>query len=96
VELTDKAKSDLCIKCQYCCTAVYIPLAKGTNLELYIARGFQILFRGADPFIILEDMPCQHLTNKGCNIYNIRPLVCSLYDGRKDLFFPEKCLWSKQ
>jgi len=94
--MTDKEK--LCLQCFECCKQIYIPLAirflDTDTKAFYKARGFEIRFYEVQPYLIGK-IVCPQLTPKGCKIYSKRPLHCRIYDGRKDLFYPEKCLWQK-
>lgn len=36
---------------------------------------------------------CRYLTDYGCAIYNTRPFVCRVYDGRLDRGMSDKCKW---
>ena len=38
---------------------------------------------------------CPHLTERGCNIYDNRPLACKLFDGRKHIVSNDFCEWGK-
>jgi Fe-S-cluster containining protein len=96
--LTETEKSRLCVKCQRCCNTLYIPLAVGPYfpLNLYATRGIKIIWKSFQPYAIIENIPCQHLTEEGCSIYEKRPFDCKIYDGRNDIFYPEKCKWPKE
>jgi len=39
---------------------------------------------------VKDPLPCPHLTDKGCSIYERRPQACRTYDGRLER---EDCLW---
>jgi hypothetical protein len=92
-EFSDAEKSKLCLECRWCCTVFYIPIEKGTNLSLFALRGTKVLFHNLQPFAIIES-PCQHLMKNGCDIYENRHVDCRMYDGRKDIFSPERCAWN--
>lgn len=96
--LTEEKKSELCLKCLYCCKSLYVPVDLDLGeLNFYKnLRGCEIKFSDFRPFLILNNHPCQHLTTKGCAIYQKRPMDCALFDGRKDRFHPEKCLWTQE
>jgi Fe-S-cluster containining protein len=94
--LTDDQKSELCRKCRYCCEYVFLPLAEGIDYIRFYrdVRGMDVKFNKFRPWLILHD-PCQHLTDKGCKIYKDRPDACKYFDGRKMIFYSDKCLWKK-
>ena len=95
--LSEAEKSKLCILCRWCCKTLYIPLAVGPcfPLDLYATRGIKIMWKSFQPYAIIENIPCQHLTEKGCGIYENRPFDCRMYDGRNDLFYKDKCAWAE-
>ena len=92
--LTDQEKSKLCMECQWCCKWVFLPLAIGPNyLPFYKGvRGMDIKFHNFNPWLVLY-APCQHITPEGCAIYKNRPEACKDFDGRKMIFYSDKCLW---
>ena len=91
--MDEELKQKICIKCQWCCKHVYLPIeARGANISFSAARGIEIRFDGMKPYAILEQT-CQHLTEKGCGIYQDRPFACQNYDGRRDKFHSEMCQW---
>lgn len=89
-------KSRLCIECRYCCEYVNLPLLQGPGYASFYGsiRGMNLKWRNFMPWVVVKS-PCQHLTKDGCAIYTKRPSTCRDYDGRLDLFYPEKCLWNK-
>lgn len=90
------SKSRACIECRYCCEYVNLPLFQGAGYaEFYQnVRGMDLQFRNFMPWVVIY-CPCQHLTKDGCAIYTKRPSACRDYDGRLDLFHPEKCKWNE-
>jgi Fe-S-cluster containining protein len=97
-KMADRAeeKSALCLKCGWCCQRIYLPLAiGGMGLQQMEYRGIDIKVHKGVPYAVVEQV-CQHLHPiDGCDIYDQRPLVCRVYDGRNDLFYPEKCMWKE-
>ena len=97
-ELSDEQKSELCMKCYWCCKVLYLPV------DMNIMAPHWGEFAGRNLFIrphfasntwwAILPLPCPNLTDKGCRIYKQRPDVCRNYDGRKDIFYPGKCLWN--
>jgi Fe-S-cluster containining protein len=88
-------KQELCLQCFKCCERVgFYTLYTDSDpdaINFYRIRGFDISFEKGYLKVVI-DLPCPHLTPKGCNIYNARPQVCVDFDGRRE--FGEKCLWS--
>jgi Fe-S-cluster containining protein len=91
-------KQELCIKCRKCCKQVgvytdpYIyEMGEQDVIDFYEARGATVTKSDAELFIVF-DLPCPHLTPKGCNIYPKRPKICRIYSGLHE--FGEDCLWS--
>ncbi len=92
-------KQRLCIECQKCCRNVaiythpdfYNCSAKEVR-NFYKLRGFDVQKENGALLLSLP-LPCPHLTQDGCNIYEKRPQSCRDYDGIDDL--GEECLWSK-
>lgn len=90
------SKSRACIECRYCCEYVNLPLFQGAGYAAFYqnVRGMDLQFRNFMPWVVIY-CPCQHLTKDGCAIYTKRPSACRDYDGRLDLFHPEKCKWNQ-
>jgi Fe-S-cluster containining protein len=89
-------KQELCKECQKCCKRIGIYTryrdVDADAINFFKIRGFDVFFDDMG-FVKLElNLPCPHLTNTGCDIYNARPVVCAEYDGRKD--YGEECLWT--
>lgn len=86
-------EQEICLKCRRCCEFVTFSLptsnlsqhlAEG-YIEYYLARGFEVVL--IKNFIVVKiKIPCKQLTLKGCKIYDERPVLCRLYDGRQDEF----------
>ena len=89
--------SEICIECQWCCTHVYVPVQMSDKdmVLLLLFRGIELQSYGGTTYAIMHQV-CQHLTVNGCNIYDLRPDVCRQYDGRKDMFHPEKCMLPRE
>lgn len=82
----------ICIKCQWCCKHIYIPMLcrDPETLHLMLVRGFELRTHDMVTYAIVEQR-CDHLTDKGCSVYNMRPKACREYDGRMDWFHSEMC-----
>jgi Fe-S-cluster containining protein len=87
-------KQRLCLQCLKCCKHIWIHTAFANDclgaIEFYEARGFEIEPSDKGVLVIKMKHSCPHLTDKGCGIYEKRPYICKLYDGRKD--HPD-CKW---
>ena len=91
-------KSELCLRCMKCCEVVSFEVTpSATSLEFYKARGAKIkLITSGSPLMIVSfPYPCPHLTPKGCDIYEHRPLACKAFDGSKSLTSRDYCLWKE-
>ena len=91
-------KQQLCIECKKCCTKVGVysdpaiyELSEKDVIHFYEARGATVT-RSDDHLFIVFDMPCPHLAQHGCNIYEKRPKICRIYSGQEE--FGEECLWT--
>ena len=75
-----------------CCGTLVVPNSyrDPALAELYEARGVE--YYDYNRFLIIPSI-CKHLTHKGCDIYNDRPLACRMYDGRMLPFMKDKCKW---
>ena len=98
--LSDKMKSELCLRCLECCKLFYIPVSPDLLarrvIEFHKARGCStILLHGNIPVVVIP-FQCPHLTPEGCDIYGERPEVCKSYDGTDDPLMKDKCLWFKK
>jgi Fe-S-cluster containining protein len=94
--LTDKRKSELCLKCLECCKILLFKVTGDQlTVEFYKTRGFKT--HTVDDFCMVEiPSPCIHLTTFGCSIYPVRPEACREYDGSTHPIMKEKCLWIKE
>lgn len=98
-DLSDERKSELCLKCLKCCD--YIAVRSIVNPNNFFERQFYQT-RGCTTMVIdnqtLVFIPfrCPHVTKDGCDIYENRPHYCKTYDGRKDPFMKDTCLWGKE
>ena len=61
----------LCILCGYCCKIIRVDPSPEFD-ELVKVRGTNTEPNGS----VLVEMPCQHLTDRGCGIYEQRPQMC--------------------
>jgi|GEM_PF-1009936 Fe-S-cluster containining protein len=91
-------KQQLCIECKKCCTKVGVytdpaiyELSEKDVVNFYKARGAAVT-RSDNHLFIVFDLPCPHLAQNGCNIYEKRPKICRIYSGQEE--FGEECLWT--
>jgi Fe-S-cluster containining protein len=96
-----KIKSDLCLECLECCKWLVYPLpvrkdqpqdVVDRTKHFYETRGCETMLY-KNRFLIKIFSPCQHLTPRGCAIYDDRPLLCKNYDGRDSPISKDDCLW---
>jgi len=103
---TDKHKPDsikvytekemLCMKCRACCNSLAFRMNRPTKdvLDFYRTRGCKIFEEDRDTVtILLENVPCPHISENGCDLYEKRPLVCKHFDGRTTNALKGICLW---
>lgn len=90
-------KETLCKKCQKCCKILEFVVDHPRSLKFYQTRGLDCVVdtRRQCVFVKVESV-CQHLGPKGCKIYSKRPLDCVVFDGTKDPFLKNDCLWAKE
>jgi Fe-S-cluster containining protein len=60
-------------------------------VHFYEARGAAVT-KSDDELFIVFNIPCPHLSLKGCAIYKERPKICRKYSGLHE--FGDDCLWS--
>ena len=84
-----------CLDCLECCKNISYEIEMKGPLRLYeefaTVRGLKISKVVGNRVYILIPLACPHLTNEGCEIYEFRPEVCRIYDGRRDPALKEKC-----
>jgi len=100
-------KQKLCLKCLKCCKILLVPITKEMPYGLHrffspkaqefwgTRRCRMYIDAKADRPWLVVNFPCPHLTDKGCGIYDTRPLACRDYDGRKDPYLAKVCLWNE-
>lgn len=94
--LTEKEKSDFCLRCLECCKTLFfgIPVSK-IAVDFYKARGLKIHKTGDANFVEIPS-DCPNLTSFGCKIYPTRPEACMDYDGSRHPIMKDRCLWNKE
>ena len=98
-------KNKLCLECLECCKKVSLPIIVPENFDInknfYLfeewaaVREIEIIETVDNIIWMAVPYPCQHLTENGCKIYDYRPIICRMYDARKDPAARKKCLWNK-
>lgn len=103
MKLTNKQKSELCLKCRKCCEYLSMTFSYSGGSEdtmkhieeFYTTYGCEIRKKNNN-FTIMIPHRCKHIDKeKGCLIYNERPKICENMQGDKDLGFKEICLWNE-
>ena len=91
-------KQKLCVQCRKCCEKVGVytdpriyEMSKADIIHFYESRGATVSESDQELFIVF-DIPCPHLSAKGCAIYKNRPKICRKYSGLHE--FGHDCLWS--
>jgi len=86
------------MKCRKCCGKVGVytnpsiyEMPEADVVRFYEARG-AVVTKSDDELFVVFDIPCPHLTPKGCDIYDRRPKICRTYSGLEE--FGDECLWS--
>jgi len=82
-----------------CCKALHIPTIFAAHpdvLSFYEARGIRTVIDVHGRVIIEIQGACPQLTLLGCKIYTQRPIYCRVYDGRRDPYLRDECLWGKE
>ena len=95
MDLTNNQK--LCLKCMECCKVIgfIVPMSIGAA-HFYKVRGWKIkINKNGSYALVYKEEVCPQLTDKGCKIYDTRPLACQLFDGRKDPVKIVNCLWGR-
>lgn len=80
---------DMCRACQWCCHHLTIPVAYADD-EFFSARGHQTCRRETGDEVLIK-VPCQHITDSGCAIYEDRPLACILFPWESHPLIKEHC-----
>ena len=76
---SNREQQEKCLACRECCEYVEIPttMLSMEVVEYWYVRGEQFYINPASGvFNIRLFKPCQHLTEKGCAIYDNRPDIC--------------------
>ena len=91
-------KQKLCLQCRKCCEKIGVytdpriyEMSEDDVIHFYEARGAAVT-RSDDELFIVFNIPCPHLSLKGCAIYKDRPNICRKYSGLHE--FGDDCLWS--
>ena len=89
-----KKQQELCIQCQECCKTLAMSVnAKQFNDDMrkfFNARGCELYETSQVVWVIMPSV-CPNLTTFGCKIYDNRPAVCRMYDGRNLSFMDKTC-----
>jgi len=92
-----KQKNNVCLSCLECCKNISLPMnykgkvnhhhyeefAKTRNIKLVKVKDDKIYF--------LIPYPCPYLTDEGCSVYEDRPSICRMYNGRFDPALEDTC-----
>jgi len=88
-----KTDSETCIECQECCNwlTFILPSLSDDQKDFYERRGCRIVDQRDGGYGVMVPSHCQYLGFAGCIIYNDRPGLCRIYDGRVDPFMINYC-----
>ena len=91
--LTQEQKNELCLSCQWCCRNILmrVPAIDEPFMQFYHAWGVHLEMFDGLLFAVLPHK-CQHITEKGCGIYDKRPVVCRGANG-SDEITKMRCQW---
>ena len=64
-------------------------------MAFFRARGCSFKIKKNGLHIVIP-APCPHLNKDGCDIYEMRPEDCKVFDGRNDPLVKDVCLWDKR
>lgn len=102
--MTPERASELCVSCGKCCRVVVACLPKWEGHDAYLqeewaeARGMTRAASHDRPgwlaFFIPSICPQLDVETNRCRIYADRPIVCRVFDGRKDKDL--ECLWKAE
>ncbi|NLI30459.1 MAG: YkgJ family cysteine cluster protein [Nitrospiraceae bacterium] len=92
-------KQRLCIACRKCCQELGVFTLNAFYedppedvIHFYQTRGCSITPHESGLLYLSIKMPCPHLTDDGCAIYEDRPQICRKYSGLEE--FGDACLWA--
>mgnify|MGYP001167447106 CR=1 FL=1 len=92
-------KQQLCIQCRKCCQELGVFTLNAFYedppedvIHFYKTRGCSITPHESGLLYLSIKIPCPHLTDEGCAIYETRPQICRKYSGLEE--FGDGCLWA--
>jgi len=88
--MTDEEKSKICLECMECCKRIAF-IGEGDIAAFMYAWGYELVPLDGGKFAAILNHPCQHLTDKGCNIYDKRPSYCRNYWACQDPALSHLC-----
>jgi len=71
-----------CLECRECCEYVEFPVTMLNMdvIEYFLLRGEQMYINPNNGVLMVRCYhPCVHLTDKGCDIYENRPITCRAF-----------------
>lgn len=92
-------KQRLCLECRKCCQELGVFTLKAFYedqpedvIHFYKTRGCTITPHESGLIYMSIKVPCPHLIESGCAIYEQRPQICRKYSGIEE--FGKGCLWA--
>ena len=91
------------VHCTACCRWMTFTLSTNGDshlaakyVQFYKARGCKVRVLSTDNIAVMVPFVCPSMDEKGCTIYEDRPLLCREYDGRYDPFLADQCKLPKK
>ena len=109
--MTEEEKSHICLECQMCCKVIGFVASSKTDYSNGVSEesnpsqdlveymrnwGYEIKQINETEYAAILYKPCQHLTDKGCNMYDTRPLFCRNYWACDDPALSHLCKLPKE
>jgi len=91
--MTDEEKQKICMECQACCKYIgYLCGPTPQEANFLAAWGYELTpVAGTGKLTATIYHPCQHITDKGCDIYDTRPIFCREYYACDDPALAHLC-----
>jgi len=88
--MTKEEKEKICLDCRLCCQYIGF-VGSGAIAAFMETWGYEMKPIGNDEFAAILHHPCQHITEKGCAIYDRRPSFCRSYWACQDPALSHLC-----
>lgn len=88
--MTKEEKSKICLECMACCQNIGF-ISSGPIADFMETWGYEMKELANGEFAAILHHPCQYITDKGCSIYDLRPLFCRGYWACQDPALSHLC-----